>query len=290
MEGHPIPRQITTFEFKLIGFLTLRQFIYLIVFGPLGFVIYKLFPIPFVNIALGVAVGAIGPLFAFVPINDRPIDVWIRNFIKRLTSPTQYTYYKHNAPLYFLQNLYFIQDPHRVVTHIESQEKLAAYLASRQKPQKTNVAQKQTIHNLLHASRNSLANGDVKKPAATVVTTPGVAKEPSKPPLQPQQTTIQPTISSAPQQKQPFFSGVVKNHKLIPLPGILIYVKNDTGQVLRLLKTNPHGVFATFSPLSPGQYFFELKDPRGSYFFDTMKIPVESQNSKPFEFFSNELL
>jgi len=46
MEQHAVPRQITTFEFKLIGFMTLRQFIYLLVFIPLGVVVYFLFPIP----------------------------------------------------------------------------------------------------------------------------------------------------------------------------------------------------------------------------------------------------
>src|SRR5438270_526220 len=34
MEQHAIPRQITSFEFKLIGFMTLKQFLYLLVFLP----------------------------------------------------------------------------------------------------------------------------------------------------------------------------------------------------------------------------------------------------------------
>ena len=282
MDQHPIPRQITTFEFKLIGFLTLRQFIYLIVFIPLGFVAYKIFPIPLVNIFVGLLVGSIGAAFAFLPINDRPLDVWIKNFYRRITSPTQYTYHKNNRPLYFLDNLYFLADPHRIVSHIESQEKLGAYLA-KNKPAPNQ--KKQNINSLLQQSVLHL-----KK-------TNGVASDKSKFPIQ-QVSTVQtntpsatPTVTPTPTSPVvPYFTGVVKNHKLIPLPGVLIYVKNDKGEPLRLLKTNPHGVFATFSPLPEGEYVFEVKDPKNTYFFDTMKLKIGEANTRPLEFFSKELL
>src|SRR4030042_3317220 len=130
MEQHSVPRQITTFEFKLIGFMTLRQFIYLLVFIPMGIVVYYLFPIPILNLILAVLVGSLGLIFAFVPIYDRPVDVWLKNLYKRLTKPTQFLYKKTNAPIYFLNTLFFVSDPHRTTTHIESQEKLNAYLTS----------------------------------------------------------------------------------------------------------------------------------------------------------------
>ena len=84
--------------------------------------------------------------------------------------------------------------------------------------------------------------------------------------------------------------GVVKNNKQMPLPGILIYVKDMQHTALRLLKTNPNGVFATYSPLPAGEYYIEMKDPNGRFFFDTMKIRVESENPAPFQFYSKELI
>jgi hypothetical protein len=87
---------ITSFEFKLIGFMTLKQFLYLVIFAPIGYIVYWLFPIPLLNILMGIAVGGIGLALAFVPINDRPLDVWIKNMWKRLNSPTQYFYRKNN--------------------------------------------------------------------------------------------------------------------------------------------------------------------------------------------------
>jgi hypothetical protein len=101
-------------------------------------------------------------------------------------------------------------------------------------------------------------------------------------------TEPKPTVSSG--GRPAFFTGVVKNHKLIPLPGILVYVKDGQGQTVRLLKTNPHGVFATFNPLLPTEYVFEIKDPNNNYFFDTMKINVEKQNLKPLEVYSKEMI
>jgi len=268
-QGHPIPRQITTFEFKLIGFLTLRQFLYLVIFIPAGYLTFVLFPIPLLNILFGILVGAIGPALAFVPINDRPLEIWIKNLIKRLTSPTQYFYKKQNPPLYFLQDLVFVSDPHKVFTHIESQKMLNKYL-SQKKPKavSSSYQKKQQINQLLSSPPSLLS---VKKEKQTTKTV----------------SLSSPPISSS---KKPFLTGVVKNKKMIPLSGILIYIKDQNGKVLRLLKTNPYGVFATFNPLKAGEYIFELKDPQGNYFFDTMTLKIESENQKPLEFFSKELL
>ncbi len=280
MEQHPIPRQITTFEFKLIGFLTIKQFIYLAVFIPAGILMYLIFPIPLLNILLAVIVGGVGAALAFVPINDRPMDIWIRNFFKRLTSPTQYQYHKNNKPLYFLQNLLFVSDPHRVMAHIESQEKLSQYLA-KTSPRSFGT-KKQDISMLFHLPTSSLA------PQKKTGTKPGPGVGASVQNLKPPAT--QDSAAQPAKPKGPFFTGIVKNHKLIPLSGIMIYVKDDKGSVLRLLKTNPHGVFATFSPLPKGEYSFEIKDPNNNYFFDTIKIKVEDINQKPLEFYSKELL
>lgn len=266
-----MPRQITTFEFKLIGFLTLKQFIYLVVFIPVGFIAFKLISIPLLNIVLAALIGGLGVAFAFLPVNDRPLDVWIKNLIKRLTAPTQYIYHKKNPPVYFLKNLFFISDPHRVMTHIESQEKLATYLAKTKASKTTSAIKKQTIATLLQKPKDALIQ---EKKVSTSKTM---------------------SVSIVEKKKQPaprktFFSGVVKNHRLIPLPGILIYVKDEKGTVLRLLKTNPHGIFATFNPLPSSEYTFEFKDPKSTYFFDTMKLRIEESNSKPLEFFSKELI
>lgn len=274
MEQHPIPRQITTFEFKLIGFLTIKQFIYILIFFFIGMVGYFLTPIPYLNYFVGFIIGSIGLAFAFVPINDRPMDIWVKNLIKRLTSPTQYTFKKQNPPIKFLLDSNIGSSPQQLNYYIDSQEKLKSYLAQKNPPSTINpqTSQKQTINDLLISPLSFLM-----PKAKTAVS----FKQQS--PVQPQK--------EKPLPKKPFIFGVVKNYKEIPLGGILIYIKkNENDPPLRILKTNHHGVFLSFNPINEGDYLLQAKDPKGSYLFDTIKLRIEKENNQPIEIRSKELL
>jgi hypothetical protein len=265
MEQHPIPRQITSFEFKLIGFMTVRQFIYLVVFIALGFIVFFLFPIPIINILFGVTVGSIGAMLAFVPYNDRPLDHWLVTLFKKLNSPTQYFYHKQNKPLYFLESLYFITDPHLALAHIESQEKLNSYL-SLKKPAAPSSGQlkKQQIAQLFNQpTKNKSISQKEKKITPSLLTN---------------------------NTNQPFIYGTIRSGKLFPLPDILIYIKDKQGRLVRLLKTNTKGYFASFKPLPSGEYIFEPKDPKQNHFFDTMNFRLEENNPNPIEIFSKKIL
>ncbi len=290
MEQHPIPRQITSFEFKLIGFMTLKQFLYLVIFAPLGYIASVIFPLPFVNVLVGLAVAALGVALAFLPINDRPLDIWIRNIWKRLNSPTQFTYHKHNQPIALLQNLYFVSDPHHVMAHIESQQMLAAYLEKTKQtiqptPKKKQV---QNAFNNLQQVNVVAAPPLVSAQMAPFQTAQQIAQAYSSPVADKAEQKIAPPPVQG--EHKPFFIGTVKNGKRIVLPGILIYVKNTQNIPVRLLKTNQHGIFATFNPLPAGEYTFEIKDPKSSYLFDTMKIAIQNTNTNSIEFYSKELL
>jgi hypothetical protein len=202
------------------------------------------------------------------------MEVWVRNLIKRLSSPTQYFFKKQNPGIYFLKNLVFTSDPHRVMSHIDSQQKLSKYMSSRTPPDKSN--RKQEISNLFSDSFSTLLGKKTK---------PQESPAPVK--VVPKIINLQPTNNV----KTPFLSGLIKNHKNIPLAGILVYIKKETsGEPIRILKTNSHGVFTTFSPLPPLEYFFEIKDPKGNFIFDTMKFKVENTNERLIEISSKELL
>ena len=107
---------------------------------------------------------------------------------------------------------------------------------------------------------------------------PGAARPAAPPAVQPVDT------------KHPHIIGIVKNNKKIPLPGVLIYIKDQGGRPLRLLKTNPHGVFASYNPLPDGTYLVEVKDPKEGYFFDTMNITVAGGAPVTFDVHSKEML
>jgi len=96
MENHPIPQDITGFEFKLIGDMTLKQFAYVAAGAIMGLVFYALPIFALIKIPIALALVGTGILFAFVPFEGRPLDIMIKNFLKAALNPTQYAYKKLN--------------------------------------------------------------------------------------------------------------------------------------------------------------------------------------------------
>lgn len=105
MENHPIPQDVTGFQFKLIGTMTVKQFGYVASGVVMAVVLYYL-PI---NSAFGILfkvlliplLGASGAIVAFVPVDGRPIDVMTTNFVKAIFSPNQYIYHRQGRQLSF---------------------------------------------------------------------------------------------------------------------------------------------------------------------------------------------
>lgn len=126
-QAHPIPQNVTSFEFKLVGDMTLRQFLYLAAGAGVAYVTFLLFaasapllawPIIVISAGLGVA-------FAFLPLQDRPLDHWLRAYFKAVYSPTKRVWKVNgqpfsSQPLFFQRlNLYvqrnFSQQPKQLV-------------------------------------------------------------------------------------------------------------------------------------------------------------------------------
>src|ERR1035437_2009674 len=123
MENHPIPQDITGFQFKLIGDMTVKQFAYLaigVVIGWITFIlpIILIVKIPVAGISIPLGVG-----FAFFPIEGRPMDLMISNFVKALFSPTQFIYQKTGGHLW-------LPIPHLAQSQKQQQAQQAAQTAS----------------------------------------------------------------------------------------------------------------------------------------------------------------
>lgn len=94
MDNHPIPQDVSHFQFKLIGDMTIKQFAYLAVGIILAWLFLSL-PIFFIiKFFLVVFFAGTGAILAFIPIEGRPADTMILYFIKALFSPNQYIYHK----------------------------------------------------------------------------------------------------------------------------------------------------------------------------------------------------
>lgn len=104
MDNHPIPQDVTGFQFRLIGDMTIKQFAYLaagviLAWIALSLPIFFLFKFPFVVFFAGT-----GIILAFIPLGGRPADTMIFYFFKAVFSPTQYSYSGTPAPTTTLGN------------------------------------------------------------------------------------------------------------------------------------------------------------------------------------------
>jgi len=94
MEQHPVPQNVTAFQFQLIGNMTVKQFGYLATGAVVAYVCYKL-PLPVIfTIPLSIASALLGYGLAFVPIEERPMDTWVFSFLKSAYNPTLFIWQK----------------------------------------------------------------------------------------------------------------------------------------------------------------------------------------------------
>jgi hypothetical protein len=157
MEQHPIPQDVTGFQFKLIGTMTVKQFGYVAVGAILAVVAWYAPVSGFIwqVITKGILVplfGASGVIVAFVPIEGRPVDVMTMNFLHALLSPNQYVYIKKGRKLSFTQVTYTKVMPQantaqqtvsRAPTENSKEEQLRALLAGSYKNAKNNLDKKE---------------------------------------------------------------------------------------------------------------------------------------------------
>jgi len=99
MENHPIPQDVTGFQFKLIGNMTIKQFAYL-AGGVISAWLVYLLPFPFfIKLPLIGLFTLAGCAFAFFPVEGRPLDLMVTNFLKAVFAPNQYLYQKVGGQL-----------------------------------------------------------------------------------------------------------------------------------------------------------------------------------------------
>lgn len=100
MEGHPIPQDITGFQFKLIGDMTIKQFAYVALGAVVAWIFYSL-PLPgIIKLPIVAFFAILGAGVAFLPIGGRPMDTMVINFIKALFSPSQFIYQKTGGQVF----------------------------------------------------------------------------------------------------------------------------------------------------------------------------------------------
>lgn len=314
MEQHPVPQNVTTFQFRLIGDMTLKQFGYLCIGGILAYISYKL-PLPFFfTWPMTVFFALLGIGFAFVPVEERPMDVWVLSFFKSIYSPTQYIWSRktetpvasppHVQPVsprpqpawftaFFSKKQKISVPP--VVPPIDLSTPPSVVKAQppqpttppkpKPEPKKEEVTdiQKQLTELLgqkraLEDELVSLKRKTMAQPSEPQPTRmAGVVSAPTQPTIRVIDPSLATKVGLPRLTTYPnVVTGITKDTQGNLLPSVLVTIRDKEGIPLRALKTNKLGQFAASTQLSPGTYLIEVEDPRGNYVFDRAQIVVNN--------------
>ena len=87
-EQHPIPQDISSYQFRLVGDMTLRQFLQVAAGSLIALFLYASPLSPFIKWPLILFSVLFGVALAFLPIDDRPLGTWIIAFFRSIYNPT----------------------------------------------------------------------------------------------------------------------------------------------------------------------------------------------------------
>ena len=306
MKQHPIPQQIASYQFHLVGEMSLKQFLELIAGLIIGFIIYSLnFPslIKFLLIFLSVFLGF---ALAFLPIQDRPLDKWIISFFKAIYSPAQFIWRKKTYTQKTLQlkdQIIIKKDTSFLINNqTTNKKKLKQYLETlpeknfHQELDKQELSHLQQISQLLNPLGKQIENIQIN-------TTTGLQNNQSQPKIEPAPRLHPPLLveSTIPQKLSPSVAaqfsttlpfpsmpetanlivGMVLTNLNKIIPGALIEIINKKGETVRALKSNKLGQFFSASPLSKGEYHIKIEHP--NFKFDTINIKLKNKIVSPLK-------
>ncbi len=103
MEQHAIPQQISSYQFRLVGDMTLKQFFQL-AGGLLFSLLFYACPLhPLIKWPFIVFFAVLGVALAFLPFEERPLEKWIAAFFRSVYSPTIFYWQKTVHPAVYFQ-------------------------------------------------------------------------------------------------------------------------------------------------------------------------------------------
>jgi hypothetical protein len=104
MESHPIPQQISSYQFRLVGDMTLKQFFQLAGGALVSVIIYSTHMLAIFKWPLMIFSFALGAALAFLPFEERPLGKWLFAFFGSVYSPTIFNWKAAAAAPKFFQD------------------------------------------------------------------------------------------------------------------------------------------------------------------------------------------
>lgn len=271
MQQHPVPQPITSYEFRLVGDMTLKQFGKLAAGIILALIVYAVNPPGFIKWPLIFIFVSLGLALAFLPLNGRSLDAWFIAFFKRIYSPT----------------LYLWQTRNKDNTQVEKKREIPVSMTAPKigeqtmtNPTTLPLAEQPVVKAVTQpASRPKPVLPYIPKPPANA------AGQRPKPKVEPRFLTNM--AIPAPPSMPNIIVGYVHTPDKKIIDGAIIEIREAQGVPVRALKTNQLGQFQTATPLANNTYEIEIE--KEGYFFDIIKVNLTGQKIPPIEIVSKSL-
>lgn len=126
MQQHPVPQNISSYEFKLVGDMTLKQFFQLAGGAVVSLIFYASSLPAIIKWPFVLFFALLGAGLAFLPFEERPLSAWIIAFFKAIYSPTKYVWAQDGAEEVFPKDS---STPQPVIITPQGAEKAEEYLS-----------------------------------------------------------------------------------------------------------------------------------------------------------------
>lgn len=292
MEQHAIPQQISSYEFKLVGEMTLKQFLKAAAGIVLAVLINASGMIFFLKWPLMLITGGGGLMLAFVPFQDRPLEQWVSAFIRAIYNPTIYTY-KKKPPTDWID----LKPSGRVLDTVEDEpvpqkdkakvEEFIRSLPSVKKDEK--VEEKKDVS--LSDVRSQVKTEEIKPEEKKHLEPVGNGEEwrDQKVDLNLKTEKLGATgeavFGQIPMPDKPtvpnLLVGMVTDNEGKIVEGVIVEIQDDKGNPSRVLKSNALGQFRATTPLANGRYLIITE--KEGYKFDRVNVDLAGNIVDPIK-------
>lgn len=315
MEQHPIPQQISSYQFKLVGDMTLGQFgkaaggillAVLVNTWKTNGIAKILIKWPIMAI-----LGGGGLAMAFVPFEDRPLETWLLAFIKSIYAPTIFVW-KKTIPANWLdvdRNKVLTKESDEVIEVPKKDEgKIREFiqsLPSFKRESKSNLvsgeektdaqAELEKVASSMTEEEKELIKRDkVKKVTKTEEATEDIEEKGSGVSVDLRREKLKATgvaeFGGIPMPVTPTEPNVLSGMVIGPnneiIEEAIVEVRDKSDNPVRVFKTNALGQFRTATPLLSGNYLVVTE--KVGFVFDRVNVAMEGKILEPIKIRAKE--
>lgn len=298
MEQHPIPQQITSYEFKLVGEMTLKQFAKAAGGVILALLINSTHLVFFIKWPLMAITAGGGLALAFVPFQDRPLEVWLGAFLKSIYAPTIY-FYKKKKPTNWLdidltKSIKKTDEEEDLVLPQKESKKVMEFIDSlpsvnREKEVEDEevveeIKETESVKNLVKTKPTETKSSEETKEGVETkkeeIKSVNLGLKTEK-----LEATGKAVFGEIPMPDIPDLPNLVvgmvmdTNDKIVE--GAIVEIQDKEGNPSRVLKTNQLGQFKTLTQLSNGNYLVVTE--KEGLDFDRVEINLDGKIVKPIK-------